>query len=507
MYDHCQWEEKAIRKLIGDGRIAARLKGAEDRSADGERECPICFLQYSEINVTKCCHANICTECYLQVRPQREKCSTCPFCNNGRLQVSVAQQMKKDQIKEREQNEQRVIEAAIRARTLHPDDDDVSSKITPEDIGKTGTQNEFDRSSGFGLSLEKSSMVAQMKSRSGSSASVEIGAVSNDFEIESLAMAPEERRRLEDEMRAQHSHPLALRIQAEAAERQLENERAYYRSQSAVIRDRSRRADDLSGGSSLPAYRRSRVRRSERDWNHIVDEFERGGNGEVQSIDDLVVLEAAILLSMEEEQRRARRGGITHNNFDAARHAREGFPLVRSFLASRRPADAGEGLPGDRSHEDTVGVSSSVRRSQLMRLGGYSTSLLQIPGNSSFDGSTLLMRGITEDEQVALAIAASLQEQSHVPPSPEIGAGNSESHLDDMEGLEAFVNEDEGAETKVSDESMVSEPENSCARNGAAGSPLMRRPSWAGDVAVGFIEESVDIDEMPDGSHEGTIGE
>jgi hypothetical protein len=50
-----------------------------------------------------------------------------------------------------------------------------------------------------------------------------------------------------------------------------------------------------------------------------VAAFERGGNGEVQSLDDLVVLEAAILLSMEEDARRARTGAEeVDTDFDAA---------------------------------------------------------------------------------------------------------------------------------------------------------------------------------------------
>ena len=42
--------------------------------------------------------------------------------------------------------------------------------------------------------------------------------------------------------------------------------------------------------------------RPDRDWDAIINAYERGV-GEVQSLDDLVVLEAVIILSKEEQAR------------------------------------------------------------------------------------------------------------------------------------------------------------------------------------------------------------
>jgi hypothetical protein len=113
----CQWEDRAVRKLVGDGKLAARLEGTEHCNASSDQECPICFLHYAEVNVSKCCNAYICTECYLQVRPQKEKATPCPFCNHHKLTVLVAKQMDELAINERDAEEQMFIEAKLRDRS------------------------------------------------------------------------------------------------------------------------------------------------------------------------------------------------------------------------------------------------------------------------------------------------------------------------------------------------------------------------------------------------------
>eukprot|EP00980_Cylindrotheca_fusiformis_P021205 scaffold8150_cov118-Cylindrotheca_fusiformis.AAC.14 len=367
LYNDCHWDEKAIRRLVGDGKLAARLKGQEERTPEIHQECPICFLYYKDINVTKCCNASICTECFLQVRPQKEKQSTCPFCNSHKLSVGVAKRMTSEQLKEQEKEEQLVVEARIRSQSI-------SDKSESGDNSLTEC---------FGSSLQQDSRVALMRARSESLSSNNSGDQCHQKEnIMSLAMSPEDRRRLEEEMRAQLSHPLTMRVEAEAAERRMQNERAYSRTSSSSSREmRAQRAAELV----------RRRRRGGRDWNQIVDAFERGGNGEIHSLDDLVVLEAAILLSMDEESRQARQG---EDGFDAARHARDGFPLVRSFFANRREegAEASQGSTSRRRLQATNSESSSH--------------------SAALDTASMLMRGISEEEQLAMAIAASLQDQN-----------------------------------------------------------------------------------------------
>jgi hypothetical protein len=231
--------------------------------------------------------------------------------------------------------------------------------------------------------------------------------LSDDNIIKSLAMTPEERRRLEDEMRAQHSHPVALRLEAEAQERRAQNDRAYSQSQSGSMRDlRVQRAAELFRHGS--SRRRGRGPGG-RDWNQIVAAFERGGNGEVQSLDDLVVLEAAILLSMEEDARRARTGTEeADTDFDAARHAQDGFPLVRSFLANRDRDD--EPATQQQMQNLARSLHSSRRRNQLLRAGHGAQSARGM-ADTALDTTALLMRGVSEEEQMAMAIAASLHDQ------------------------------------------------------------------------------------------------
>ena len=339
-----------------------------------DHECPICFLHYSQVNVTQCCQADICTECYLQVRPQKERTSICPFCNHPKMCIKVAKTMDSAAVEERQMNEQKVIEAKIRAQNSSVNEDP----------------------SGFGSSLEHNTAVRLMRARSESLSSA--GDSEND--VASIAMTPEDRQVLEEEIRAQHLHPLARRVEQEAEDRRLENERNYYRSQSGRLRElrmaemRARSAR-MARMSSDPLLLGGRRISNNRNWNEIVDAFENGGNGEVNTLDDLVVLEAAILLSMAEEGRRREEesGSSTADNneasnprFDAAQHAMQGFPLVHSLLAD--PAAAVDHRP------------SSSRRGRSLRS-------LQ---HGSHDMSNLLLAGISEAEQIEMAIAMSLQQ-------------------------------------------------------------------------------------------------
>lgn len=324
-----------------------------------------------------------------------------------------------DDIQEREEEEQRVIAATIRSRVHEGPESGVASSDGSESSIST-----------FGSSLQQI-----MRARSES-----LGDVSEQTDSEhlaSLALPPDERRALEEEMRAQHSHPLARRVEAEAEERRIQNEREYYRTHSGRIRERyspellrfglgsglSGMPPDAAqrglGGSTVQsglAAMPSGPRRV-RDWNQIVDAFESAGHGEVQSLDDLVVLEAAILLSMEEETRRNQLEGRTGlSSFDAASHAREGFPLVQQFLNARGATD----------DEGEDPLQTSVR--SVGRPARRRSSLLQgrLRRLSASTGST---RSLTEEEQVALAIAASLREFG-TPSSSDDAGDQSEQQAD-----------------------------------------------------------------------------
>lgn len=382
LYPSCHWEDKAIRRLIGDGRIAARLKGSETRTSETDQECPICFLNYTEINITKCCQAVLCTECYLQVKPQKDRGSCCPFCNHSKLSVSVAQLLDKQEIMERQKAEERAKQAhSNRLRTSS------ETKQQPEQSLPQSVPPAPDSPGGFGSSLEQNHRVALLRARSESMNSEPREATAAAEDLSAVAMTPDERRQLEAEMRSQHSHPLAQRLQAEESQRRMQNEIEYLRNRRRGPRNR--------------------------DWNRIVDAFENGGNGQVQSLDDLVVLEAAIMLSMQEEEERrgeSTASGMTSDNataaaptpapaaatessFDAAQHASRGFPLARQRVQQ---------AVGRRPRSDSSALEQETQ--------------------------TMVARGMSEEEQLAMAIAASLEErgESSAPSSAPSNNGSSD---------------------------------------------------------------------------------
>ncbi|EWM30312.1 ring u-box domain-containing protein [Nannochloropsis gaditana] len=86
LYPSCTWEDRTVRKLILEGRIAPCFPGMEDKGC-GTEECPICFLRYVILNCTRCCNHPLCTECYLQLQAPKDLPSSCPYCNHPKLQI------------------------------------------------------------------------------------------------------------------------------------------------------------------------------------------------------------------------------------------------------------------------------------------------------------------------------------------------------------------------------------------------------------------------------------
>lgn len=383
LYSSWQWDDRAIRRLIADGKLAPRLKGTDTRMNPTDHECPICFLCYQSVNQTACCQADICTECYLQVRPQKIKTCACPFCNSNKFNIVMAKTMDSAAVEERELQEQQVIEAKIRSQQT---------------------------SSGFGSNMEQNTAVRLMRARSESMSSTGTTDVVED--VTAIAMTPEDRHVLEEEIRAQHVHPLARQVEREADDRRLENERNYYRSQSGRSAAMRARVARMSSDSRLLGSRN-------RNWNEIVDAFESNGSGQVNSLDDLVVLEAAILLSMAEEERR---DGGDSGRFDASQHARQGFPLVQSRLLADPPSSA--------RAQRSISVARRARVSQRAAARPEPEY-----GSHNFS-SNMLLRGISEAEQIEMAIAMSLQQQESNSNNAS-GVGEENGGEEDTERAEA----------------------------------------------------------------------
>lgn len=364
-------------------------------------------------------------------------------------------------IQKREEEEQKVIEAKIRERAAintttqiqqqqfaHPPDDhraersvsvDDTTTVESDDVTETISNHHHhhhhqsstsSNSNEFGASLAQNDRVALMRARSESFASETSSHHNYNTssecllqDITALAMTPEERTLLEQEMRIQHSHPLAQRMEAEQMERRLQNERDYVRTQAGRLRElRARR--ELMGRAlglhtlsyRLPPSSSSDSRlaaplsaRGARDWTRIVDSYDSSGNSSRQSaLDDLVVLEAAIMLSMEEEARR-----LAEEQQDADADAgddTEGQGSDR--LAARDLPSASNGTAELGAHMTTLMQSIQARRrgQEMFNARRY--------GMDSETVSSMLVGAMSEEAQIAMAIAASLAESSASETGP-----------------------------------------------------------------------------------------
>lgn len=152
--------------MIGDGKLASR-------KSQGDFECLICFCTYQEINTSICCSNEICTECYLQVKPQRTASVQCPFCNATRLKVE---------------------------RNLKP--------ATPKEVPK-----------------QESVPAKQERSVGDDHAAPDTPPSTK--QSTAYCLTPEQRKKLEARVAEQQIHPLAARLAQEEAERRLANELNY----------------------------------------------------------------------------------------------------------------------------------------------------------------------------------------------------------------------------------------------------------------------------------------
>ena len=302
----------------------------------------------------------------------------------------MARRLNNEQLESRQADEQRVIESRIRRR--------VEEQQNPEQAPAEEYPIESATSGRPGLT---SSLENNNDSRM------------NDVQLlRQLSLTSQDRAALEQEMRAQHTHPLALQVEAEEEQRRIQNEIDYHRNNSNRARMLGQNGGlrgRLSRMTSEPALMSSMGRSGRRNWNDMVEAFGSGG-GDVNSLDDMVVLEAAILLSMEEDARRRGEPNSTDTNETSnsvSHHAREGFPMLQERLSSSRAGD---------SRGDTLSSSMGSRMvpmaSPRSRFRRPERSMSAAPPTTLLDSASLLLRGVTEDEQVAMAIALSMQEDS-----------------------------------------------------------------------------------------------
>ena len=417
LYSGCDWEKNAIRKLVADGRIAARQKGLEspDSSTGATEECPICFLYYSEVNMTTCCHASMCTECYLQVRPQKEKQSTCPFCNCD--DFSVVKDKKNKQVPEACPSETSTSLSDSSGSRTTSSSNGTSKKKSAASVAPHTTPEAKTKTTGFGSELEKDERFKRMRKRSESFASSDgKSAPKKEQEIiQSIAMSAEERQRLEEEMKAQHHHPLMLRLDSEAQERRMENDRAY---------QNSSRGHQTSSRNNPHLSRRVRTARN---WEQIASIFYQA-----DEIDNMSSLESAIVHSRMHERaaeyRANNNSSNSNSNNNSNREQLDGFPLLRTLLTGQLDSN-----PESRSSSSGSG-SGSTRSSSRRHRHPFSRSRNRGMGEVAMGAASLMMLGISEEEQMAMAIAASMQDQeeAHTPTSEIEDETNDENQETDQ---------------------------------------------------------------------------
>lgn len=368
----------------------------------------------------------------MQVRPQKvtpSKPAVCPFCNSTKLSVKNSQLTDEGAMK-REEEEKNVIEAQNRARknsevsncsTAEVDAYDSERKMSAEELQMYKSNNMSSNSvgssepstpkltktelNGFGSSLERDLKIrrralSDMSSDCGSNGNLNSPKLYKDDVVPVYASA-EERRKLEEEMRKQVSHSLVRQMAEDST---------------VASASLPQVGGSMSRASRSGMRRRfGRGQERERDWNEIVEAFEQEG-GEIQSLDDLVVLEAAIILSMEEQARQQRGEGADNNGNDdgnssgedgavslsnndtriASNLLRSGLPVLGDYVRRRIP----ESDEDDDNDDEYRRIASRRGLSGRMRF--------RSSGRTNRDGYS--MGGLTEDEQMAMAIALSLRD-------------------------------------------------------------------------------------------------
>jgi hypothetical protein len=503
LYHSCEWDAKHIRRMVSNGQLAARLNGSDSRLAKEDRECPICFMYYSETNVSKCCNATVCTECYLQVKPQKDKHTTCPFCNNPKLIVTVQGGMDEGDVAKREEEEQRVIEATIKSRVMElhgecpvPAPGGASSPSPSQSPSPSP-------SSSFGSSLENYNRSRALSNASSTNSRDLLGtptrgvaAASDDDAssaraIQLLAMSPDDRRALESEMRAQLSHETHRRMEIEAEEARMRHTREWYDGGvvGARMRVREARLAELTGllermgavrgggglglgagggianesgsdGDSAVMARDGEERWGGREGgggaaslSRLIRAMENSSNlggGRNGNLEELMRLEAALFLGIDDESPRLNyraAGGqsyVGNNDSDDFNNV-EAMGVGPFGLGSRPPS--------------SIRAPNRIVRNRFgsNRLAGTSAHL---------DTVELLMRGVSEEEQLAMAIAMSMQDAQQQQQSQSTGGNRQEApaessvaqdvgQLNNSQASEGIANEESSSSESSSSDSSV----------------------------------------------------
>jgi hypothetical protein len=257
--------------------------------------------------------------------------------------------------------------------------------------------------------------------------------------IQSLALTPEERIKLEREMSSQSHHPLLLQMQRDAeaerdrhmvehatlrAERRRDRVRQSRQELERLIRSR-RAMEQLTGWSAEEDF-------AEETLEELVEEEEErdgmrrrelgGGRDRPPRINDLFMLEAALYLSMREGS-----GSGSNSNNANTRHNRRGDPsaAMRRFRS--------------RNEQDPL-----LRALMRMDIAGGEDIVEEAEERRGFGGL------MSEETQIEMAIQASLRDEEERTRMAEETQGSNDDEEENSDGDES-VNANTGLSDDESD--------------------------------------------------------
>lgn len=307
------------------------------------------------------------------------------------MMVVVQKAMDEDAIAKREEEEQRVIESIIRNRVAQVNGEMPLHKVP------TSPSNESDGSNEFGSSLERynrsrtfSNSSSGAISEASSSSSCHTPIKSRSAEINdndallSLAMSPDARYQLEQEMAAQLSHETHQRMEMEAEEARVRHAEEWSRTDSGM-RSRMREARIAELTALLERMSQNNNTESGEELGGLFSALDyggRGANNRGSALENIMRLEAAFLNATGESGEGRRR------------------PMFQRGSSERM----GNGNTNEDNRYNSFSIGSPRRVVRGMPRRGVSTTHLET--------AEMLMRGISEEEQLAMAIAMSMQENT-----------------------------------------------------------------------------------------------
>ena len=362
------------------------------------------------------------------------------------MTVKVAKCLDDEGIMKRDEDEQKIIEARIRAKygsgiasasatasaNNGGDDNDVDgnnknnnseSALTP---GNAPSSANNYISSSFGSNLD-ADVRNRTRSRTLSSST------GKDQDV-IVAMSPDERRALEEEMRSQRNHPLMQQMTQDADRERLRHELEHRQLSSDRRRSSQRRLEQLLNRRASDI----RGNRERREFNQrlsvitgIHDDSEEEQEAS-ERLDDLFMIEAALYLSMRDREGRPARSssnGIGINSLAGAGAGAGGNGNGNGTNSGDGSSRSGSGRSGRTGTGSRSRASRDRNRSRhavdpqnliqaLLRERGEMGERTPFfdgdgHGHNNYSDRDALFMDMSEASQLEMAIQLSLQESQH----------------------------------------------------------------------------------------------